>query len=85
MAVTFFLAFELSSDNAEKHLALYDELDRLGAQRALKSFWWVRLDDFTSTTFRTYIKQFLGEQDRLFIIKNGGWAAFRPETNPVDN
>ncbi len=52
----------------------YDALSQLGAKRALLSNWVVKRSDFTATTLREHITQYLDANDRLFVIEVEDWA-----------
>lgn len=57
---------------------LWQELDRIGAKRALQSHWLVRLEPTTAKALRDSLFRFLDANDGVFVISHDdGSSAWR--------
>ena len=54
---------------------LYDELERLGAERVLLSQWAVNRTKTSCGGLRDYLRKFIDSNDRLLVTELGEWAA----------
>lgn len=82
------MLYTISYDLRKKrdYQKLYDELENLGAKRCLRSFWIVKRTGTTTVGLRDYLRNFIDEDDGLFIaaLGDGDWASFKVESTPKD-
>jgi CRISPR/Cas system-associated endoribonuclease Cas2 len=67
---------------ARNYDKLYEELKRFNAQRVLESTWCFKRINTNSAGLRDHFKQFIDDDDGLFVVEVTGWATYRAQSSP---
>ncbi|WP_374439785.1 hypothetical protein [Pseudomonas panipatensis] len=61
---------------------LYDELNRFGAVRILKSLWCFNRVSANTAGLRDHFRQFIDSDDGIVVAEVTDWATFNTQGNP---
>ncbi len=77
----FFVDYDLRGDR--DYQTLYDELNRLGGKRVLKSLWSLKLNDNTDcSSLRDHLMQFIDNDDGLIVSEVVAYAGLNVDNKP---
>ena len=75
----FFVTYDLDKPG-QNYQNLWDEMKSLGSKRLQGSVWGMQSDRST-VDLRDLLKGHIDSNDRLLVIKNGGWAGWNSMAN----
>lgn len=61
---------------------LWAELERFGALRVLESDWCLKHGDTSCEALRDHFRQFIDDDDRLFVSEVSDWASWKAINSP---
>lgn len=79
----YLLTYDLRKEGQD-YKSLYDELKKFNAVRILESVWCFNRFNTNAEGLRNYFKQFIDENDGLFVAEITDWASYNVEGTPND-